>query len=162
MKRYLLGSRLQLGRVRLPWSFVLIAAWLTLWIVPDLERLYEKHLLQRPWITATVEIIPRDDRPPRVRYQTSTVTFLPGTIWRTRIETKEVYRTCGGEGVWDYKEGTGPEIFMSSEDFHGKVCEIPAEPYRYCVSYVPRTASGVQSDTDWYCSEFHNPTEENQ
>ncbi|WP_226780380.1 hypothetical protein [Oceaniglobus trochenteri] len=138
---------------------MLVGAFLTVVILVGIDpavRVYDEHLRVRPWLHATIEIIPqRNDRKPVLLYRVNAPAFVEGR-WKAWPELESGRRLAGGGGSGTYSTKS-VERAWDWDAFFEADRPVPNEPFRICVSYTVRTARGVAGDFGPFCSDLYDP-----
>lgn len=127
--------------------------------VDPAARIYDRHLKPRPWISATITLVPTVGAKPNVRYAVHSRSYVSGR-WRAWVETESGVRVCGGTGTGSYSARHETPRMWGWNAWLGADCAEPPVPYRLCVSYDVSTPSGVPGDFGPSCSAIHDPRSE--
>jgi len=119
-------------------------------------RFYEQHIAPKPWVVATVEIVPvAGAARPAVLYGVDAKSLVSGR-WKAWVEPKygDVFvRGCRGSGPGNYSPTQTEKRLWKWGDWLGRDCALPPRPFRLCVSYSLETPRGAREDFGPYCSE---------
>jgi hypothetical protein len=124
---------------------------------PAIERVYDKYLRDRPFITASIDVRKSpSSAKPTIWYRAHTDVQSEGT-WTAYILVDD-RRSCGSKGQGNY--GPGPSFLKpwAWADWLGKDCAVPNEPFKACVFYQATILeTGVSDTSPVYCSEVYTP-----
>jgi hypothetical protein len=143
------------------WDFsIFLLLGIYLLLVTPLERLYERRIMPRPFISAAVEILPGVFAP-RISYDADAVIDMRGQ-WVATIYTADGLRLGSrrGKGSYSARED-GPRVWGWEAFFESTFLPpaVPSKPFKVCVRYVAETDLGVVDYTPEFCSEIFDPRE---
>jgi len=118
--------------------------------------LWERYASHRPWITASIEIVPSQEGKPNILYKPMARFPVNGT-WTAFLQTESGMRTRSGKGEGDYKPNDRPPQLWAWADWLGFDPPEPREPYQACVFYHAQSDRGVWDQSDPVCSPFYDP-----
>lgn len=130
--------------------------------------LYDYWYAERPFMTATIEIVAVPGRTrPMIRYDVEAYQHIRG-IWiaAAYADSDENGRLFSRRGYGNYIGGTSndkPKLwtwsaFFDNEQDDWVIPEVPNEPFKICVRYDAVTVdSNYSFNTDNYCSEPFDP-----
>lgn len=118
--------------------------------------IWQRYMVTRPWVMATVEIVPARDGRPDILYGAQGRFPVAGT-WTAWIESAGGNRECTGSGPGTYRPGDKAPELWDWTDWLGRDCAEPDEPYRACVSYRVQSERGNWDTTDPTCSALYDP-----
>lgn len=136
-------------------------------VQPLVFRAYDLFYAERPFISATVEVVyVSDEVDPMIKYDADATQPASGT-WIASIYLV----TANGETIRQYsRRGTGnytdiedePRLwswnafFDNEQDFEAP--PVPKETFKVCVRYsVAANDSGITDESPYYCSEPYDP-----
>lgn len=141
--------------VRVLTAGVLISL-LLLQSVDPLYRLWDQHVREKPWVSASLKIVTRasgDD--PDILYHIQAPYYVSGN-WYSYIESLEGEQLCSSTGEGTYGPDRTERVWHWNA-FFKSACKVPAEPFRICVRYDVQTARGVPGEFGPYCSSAYDP-----
>ena len=118
--------------------------------------LWERYASHRPWITASIEIVPSQEGKPNILYKALAQFPVRGT-WTAFTQTEAGKRSRPGKGEGIYKLNDRPPQLWSWQDWFGVDLPEPTVPYQACVFYHVHTDRGVWDITDPVCSRLYDP-----
>lgn len=124
-------------------------------------RVYDAFFADRPFISATVEIIHvAEDLPPLIKYDADPNQDVSG-VWIASIYSSDDIRLGSRRGTGNYiVRDDEPKLWAWSAWFDNEESDPPAvpdEPFYVCVRYViTANDSGVEDSTDPYCSNVYD------
>ena len=125
------------------------------------QRLYDEYARPRPWISASLEIIPGDDvgDEPLIIYDVQAYIPVRGS-WTAWLEFNG-RQICFGRGLGAYSPETKRNRIWPLHEWLGRTdCTLPPVPYTACVSYQVTTDSGVSGGFGPKCSPLFDPGKE--
>ncbi|GHE88192.1 hypothetical protein GCM10016455_05390 [Aliiroseovarius zhejiangensis] len=135
------------------WTVAILLMWFALIFGKDARLYYDEHILPKPWITATVEIMDVGFDKPLILYKAEARVPVSGR-WNAWIETFHngvPVRGCRGSGRGDYAPNDLPPKPWKWVDFFERDCDVPDEPYQICLRYPVSTGSGAFGVFGPYC-----------
>jgi hypothetical protein len=122
-------------------------------------RMYDKHLRERPWVSAGIEIVPSfsEGTKPSILYTVRAPAFVEGTWKAWTQKANNGRRLCGGDGTGTYSPENSITKSWSWEAYFERDCPEPNVPYEICVLYNVRTATGVPDQFGPFCSNPYDP-----
>lgn len=134
---------------------------------PFIIRIHDQHFAERPFVTATVEIIGVDHGGlPIISYDADATQNVSG-IWIASIRYADESRITSrrGNGSYNNKEDSPenwPWVSFFDNEQNVDSPEVPNRPFKICVRYdVNASDSGVNDQTEKYCSETFDPNDPN-
>jgi len=135
--------------------FLMVAA-------PFLQKMYDVFLSPRPFITATLEIIPNGTDEPFILYDADANQPVEGTwIASLKDESGTMLASRYGHGVYndlpdDARKWTFFAFFDNEKGLNSP--GVPNIPFQVCVRYsVEARDSGATDETPLYCSAIYTP-----
>jgi len=140
---------------------------LLLLVLPVGGKIYDQKFVERPFVTATVEVVQTDDYAhPMILYDADAVIPVRAT-WVTAIRDERDQRleTRRGEGNYSAKEDS-PRLWTWFAFFdNGSGADAPAvpdKPFKVCIWYISQTIrSAVDDETPEVCSDLFYPNNPN-
>jgi len=129
---------------------------------PTLMTIWDKFYWNKPFVSATLEIIENDAGSIYILYDTDAVEEVDGE-WIASIlgENDEQINTRRGEGSYNTKiDNPRPWTWFAFFDNDKGLSspQIPNVPFKVCVRYIVSTRdSGVVNESPDYCSEIYEP-----
>jgi hypothetical protein len=140
----------------------IIMAIVMLVAVEPAHRLRDVYLLERPLVSATVQVIQSHAGPIEVLYDADAVKPVDAT-WIATLYSAEDKRLATRRGKGAYTpEQDGPKSWswdaFFATDFGAEAPPVPETAFYICVSYIARTLdTGVSDTTPAFCSEVFKP-----
>lgn len=125
-------------------------------------RIYDSFFADRPFVSATVEIIYVDDQlPPLIKYDADALQPVKGT-WIASVYDKDGTRLNTRRGSGNYSDiEDEPKFWSWTAWFDNEASDPPAvpdHPFFVCVRYdVTANDSGVDDSTEKFCSPVYDP-----
>jgi hypothetical protein len=120
-------------------------------------RLYDQHMLERPWVSATLTLVRSRERPagaPDILYRVTTERQLVG-LWSSWVETGRGTQ-CGRQGQALFDAGFDAQRWSWSGWF-GVECPMPVGPVRVCIRYIVETRWQARDVAGPFCSDTYVP-----
>lgn len=125
-------------------------------------KFYDAFLAERPFITATVEIIHvADDLPPLIKYDADPNQNVNGT-WIASVYLADETRLSTRRGFGNYRfSDDEPKYWAWSAWFDNEQSDppaIPTEAFYICVRYdIEANDSGIHDAGPRFCSQVYDP-----
>ena len=119
-------------------------------------RLYDQHMLERPWASATITLVRPRERPagaPDILLRITAERQLVG-LWSSWVETEQG-RQCGLQGQTLLAAGVAAQRWSWSGWF-GVECPLPANPFRVCIRSIVETRWQARDVAGPFCSNDYN------
>jgi len=126
-------------------------------------RVYDYFWAERPFVTATVQIIGVEGSDiPLIRYDADATQNVSGT-WIASIHYEDGSRITSRRGDGSYhtleddpKLWTWAAFFDNEQNIDSP--DVPNRPFRVCVRYdVKARDSGINDQTEKFCSDIYDP-----
>ena len=128
-----------------------------------LIREYQRYALDRPFVTAALEVVDDGSGGVGILYDADAVVAVKGS-WLATIYSGAGWRVADRRGpgrytteVDDPKPWTWHNFFQDASN--GPRPAVPPFPFYVCVSYDVATSYGVSDVTEDFCSPVFNPNE---
>lgn len=157
MNKRMIHAGARQGKLELyRFAFVcLMAALFMLVFVEPIERLLDQHVRERPFVRATVELIPNAGGKPSVLYRASAEKHTPAR-WSAWVSVNGA-RVCGASGQSGYGPAASEPALWNWESWLGVNCPEPRVPYSLCVRYFATTPTGINDTSPPVCTETYDP-----
>lgn len=120
------------------------------YVFTPLQRMYDDQFRARPFVTASIIVSEHHTTKPTIEYLARADVPVEGR-WSAWVSVNG-HRTCSGGG----ESGYGPDKKGGTwdwDDWLGKDCTVPTEPYSLCARYVVRIIrTGVGDVSGPFCS----------
>jgi len=143
----------------------LMISIIILLMIPFVGTTYDKQFAERPFLTATVEIVKTDDYElPMLLYDADAKQHVQATWIATIRDAKDIrLETRRGNGDYIVREDSPRlwtwEAFFDNES-GGASPRVPEQPFMVCLRYTSRTVdTNTVDETPEVCSKVFYPSE---
>lgn len=131
--------------------------------MPTASRLWDTHIAERPFVSATVEVVKIEGREkPALLYDADATRPVDAT-WIATLWTEDEVRIFTTRGTGDYSpKEDNPKLWTWNAFFDneigGTIPNVPVQPFQVCLRYISQTRDTLVADeSEITCSAVFYP-----